>query len=69
MLARLRNAWIDTNRNRAAAALPEIDFEINGTWPVRDGAAEFISRFESAYDNHKVEACNRAPDTLVGLTV
>lgn len=50
ILARLGDARADTNRNRPSTPLPAIEFEVEGTWRVRDEGAEFIRRFQLEFE-------------------
>ena len=52
-LARLGDAWNDTNLNRPDAPLPAIEFEIHGTWQICDQDAEFIKSFNAAFSTDR----------------
>jgi hypothetical protein len=66
MLARLGDAWKNTNRNRPGAPLPAIDFEVDGTWQVCDGGAEFIRRFNAAFGSGQACQGERDQQAAVG---
>jgi signal transduction histidine kinase len=50
MIARLENAWIESNRNRLGGDLPEIRFKSNGTWRILDQRGELVEKFVSAFN-------------------
>lgn len=65
-LARLGNAWNDTNLNRPDAPLPAIEFEINGTWHIDEEGADFIKCFDAAFHADRDITTAREPHLAAG---
>ncbi len=45
---RFEEAWAEANRNRPSGKLPEIRFDVQGTWQLPNDTADFLYHFENA---------------------